>query len=54
MNAAYEWKNTTGNFDIPNPSITQLNPYTGGVFQQATSGVTNTSARHSRVTLVLR
>ncbi|KAH0838181.1 glycoside hydrolase family 16 protein [Lanmaoa asiatica] len=40
MNAAYEWRNTTGNFNIPNPSITQLNSYTGGVFQQATSGVT--------------
>ncbi|KAF8140401.1 glycoside hydrolase family 16 protein [Boletus edulis] len=43
MNAAYEWKNTTGNFAIPDASITQLNPYTGGVFQQATSGVTTTN-----------
>jgi len=43
MNAAYTWKNTTGNFNIPNSSITQLNPYTGGVFQQATSGVTTTN-----------
>ncbi|KIJ68201.1 glycoside hydrolase family 16 protein [Hydnomerulius pinastri MD-312] len=43
MNAAYTWKNTTGNFNIPNPDITVLNPYTGGVFQQATSGVTNTN-----------
>jgi len=43
MNAAYVWKNTTGNFNIPNSSITQLNPYAGGVFQQATSGVTTTN-----------
>ncbi|KAG6381038.1 glycoside hydrolase family 16 protein [Boletus reticuloceps] len=43
MNAAYEWKNITGNFAIPNSSLTQLNPYTGGIFQQATSGVTTTN-----------
>ncbi|KAI9461770.1 glycoside hydrolase family 16 protein [Boletus coccyginus] len=43
MNAAYAWINTTSNFNIPNPSITQLNPYTGGIFQQATSGVTTTN-----------
>ncbi|KAH7885927.1 glycoside hydrolase family 16 protein [Phlebopus sp. FC_14] len=43
MNAAYVWQNTTGNFDIPNADITVLNPYTGGVFQQATSAVTTTN-----------
>jgi|SRR6267154_2385109 len=43
MNAAYVWANTTGNFNIPDPEVTVLNPYIGGVFQQATSGVTNTS-----------
>lgn len=43
MNAAYLWQNTTGNFAIPNPDITVLNPYAGGVFQQATSGVTTTN-----------
>ncbi|KAJ8594833.1 beta-glucan synthesis-associated [Rhizopogon salebrosus TDB-379] len=43
MNAAYTWDNTTGNFNIPNPDVTVLNPYMGGVFQQATSGVTTTN-----------
>jgi len=43
MNAAYTWKNTTGNFDIPDPDTTVLNPYIGGVYQQATSGVTITN-----------
>lgn len=43
MNAQYKWLNTTGNFVISNPSITELNPYAGGAFQQATSGVTQTS-----------
>lgn len=54
MNAAYVWKNTTGNFNIPNPSITQLNPYTGGIFQQATSGVTTTSKQPPFVMLAMR
>lgn len=43
MNAAYEWYNTSGNFAITNPSITTLNPYMGGAWQQATSGVTQTN-----------
>ncbi|KAL4070806.1 glycoside hydrolase family 16 protein [Scleroderma citrinum] len=43
MNAEYKWYNTTGNFNIPNPSATELNPYAGGAFQQATSGVTQTN-----------
>ncbi|KAH7912998.1 glycoside hydrolase family 16 protein [Hygrophoropsis aurantiaca] len=44
MNAAYVWKNTSNNFNIPNPDVTELNPYySGGAFQQATSGVTNTN-----------
>lgn len=43
MNAGYNWLNKSGNFDIPDSSITVLNPYQGGVFQQATSGVTNTN-----------
>ncbi|KIK96257.1 glycoside hydrolase family 16 protein [Paxillus rubicundulus Ve08.2h10] len=43
MNAAYLWQNTTGNFVIQNPDITTLNSYAGGVFQQATSGVTTTN-----------
>jgi len=43
MNAAYAWKNDTGNYVINNPSVTEFNPYAGGVFQQATSGVTTTN-----------
>lgn len=43
MNAAYQWLNTSSNFNIPNPSVTTLNPYMGGVYQQATSGVTVTN-----------
>lgn len=43
MNAAYAWDNTTANLIIPNPDVTELNSYMGGVFQQATSGVTTTS-----------
>jgi len=48
MNAAYAWINKTSNFNIPNPSITQLNPYAGGIFQQATSGVTTTSKQRAK------
>jgi beta-glucanase (GH16 family) len=43
FNAAYQWFNTTENLIIPNTSATFLNEYMGGVFQQATSGVTETS-----------
>ncbi|KAF9647162.1 glycoside hydrolase family 16 protein [Thelephora ganbajun] len=39
FNAGYEWFNTTENLIIPDPTITQLNSYTGGVFQQAISAV---------------
>lgn len=45
FNAGYEWFNTTSNptnLIIPNSDITTLNPYIGGAFQQATSGVTET------------
>jgi len=41
MNAEYEWFNTTGNYVIPNPDITEMNSYTGGAYQQATSALTN-------------
>jgi len=37
--AGYEWFNTTQNMNITDPTITQLNTYTGGVFQQAISAV---------------
>ncbi|KAG2156292.1 glycoside hydrolase family 16 protein [Suillus clintonianus] len=43
FNAGYIWKNTSDNEIIPNPSITVLNTYIGGVEQQATSAVTNTN-----------
>lgn len=42
FNAAYAWFNTTANLIIPDPDVTVLNPYMGGAFQQATSGVTET------------
>ena len=43
FNAAYQWPNTTDNFNIVDPTITELNSYMGGAFQQAISGVTDTS-----------
>ena len=30
FNAGYEWFNTTQNFVVPDPTVTELNPYTGG------------------------
>lgn len=42
FNAKYEWFNTTDNMIIYDSTITYLNSYTGGVYQQATSGVTVT------------
>lgn len=42
FNEQYLWYNTTGNFEIYDPDNSELNDYLGGVFQQATSGVTNT------------
>ncbi|KAG1730800.1 glycoside hydrolase family 16 protein [Suillus occidentalis] len=44
MNYAYQWSNLSQNYNIPNPDVTQLNSYLGGVYQQSTSGVTNTNA----------
>ena len=46
FNAQYAWANTSNNLIIPDPSTTILNPYVGGVTQQATSGVTTTSKVH--------
>jgi beta-glucanase (GH16 family) len=43
FNYGYVWANTSDNFIIQNPDITTLNPYIGGAFQQATSGVTQTN-----------
>ncbi|KAI9065842.1 glycoside hydrolase family 16 protein [Trametes sanguinea] len=43
FNAAYTWFNTTDNLIIPNETISALNGYKGGVFQQASSVVTETN-----------
>lgn len=43
FNAEYHWFNDSGNLVIEDPSRTALNTYVGSVFQQATSGITNTS-----------
>ena len=43
FNQGYIWKNTSDNLIIPNPSISLLNGYRGGVFQQATSVVSDTN-----------
>lgn len=43
FNAQYIWANTSNNLIIPDPSTTFLNPYVGGITQQATSGVTTTN-----------
>jgi len=43
FNEEYNWFNTSGNFNIPDPSVTALNPYKGGALQQAISAVTETN-----------
>ncbi|KAJ7489436.1 beta-glucan synthesis-associated [Mycena latifolia] len=43
FNAAYVWTNTSDNLIIPNNTISVLNSYIGGAFQQATSVVTQTN-----------
>jgi len=30
FNAGYQWFNTTENFVVPNPEVTELNSYAGG------------------------
>lgn len=42
-NYQYTWKNTSDNFILEDPTISILNTYTGGVYQQATSVVSKTS-----------
>ncbi|KAI0271415.1 beta-glucan synthesis-associated [Gloeopeniophorella convolvens] len=42
FNAQYDWP-TEGNFIIANATITHLNGYKGGAFQQAVSGLTQTN-----------
>ncbi|KAJ7188257.1 beta-glucan synthesis-associated [Mycena filopes] len=42
FNAGYEWLNTSENFILADPTISQLNTFTGSITQQATSVVTST------------
>ncbi|KIY45768.1 glycoside hydrolase family 16 protein [Fistulina hepatica ATCC 64428] len=43
FNYEYAWFNTSENLIIPNASISKLNTYTGGIYQQATSVVSKTA-----------
>ncbi|KAH0834148.1 beta-glucan synthesis-associated protein-domain-containing protein [Lanmaoa asiatica] len=43
FNAAYQWLNTSDNFAIYDSTVTVLNPYIGGAYQQTTSGLTLTN-----------
>ncbi|KAJ7905031.1 glycoside hydrolase family 16 protein [Mycena leptocephala] len=45
FNAGYVWFNTSDNLVIADPTISVLNTYTGGAYQQATSVVTKTNQR---------
>jgi len=44
FNAKYAWQNTSDNLYIRDPTVTQLNPYIGGAFQQTTSGLSFTNS----------
>ncbi|KAJ7186059.1 beta-glucan synthesis-associated protein [Mycena filopes] len=43
FNAAYAWDNSSANLYIADPTLSHLNSYAGGVYQQATSVVTTTN-----------
>ncbi|KAF7306776.1 Beta-glucan synthesis-associated protein [Mycena indigotica] len=43
FNNEYKWFNTSDNLIINDPTISELNSYLGGAFQQATSVVSNTN-----------
>ncbi|CAE6438898.1 unnamed protein product [Rhizoctonia solani] len=43
FNYHYEWFNTTENIKIYNETVTKLNEYTGGAYQQSTSGLAITN-----------
>ncbi|THH08340.1 hypothetical protein EW145_g2773 [Phellinidium pouzarii] len=45
FNEAYQWLNTSANLIISDTAITKLNGYLGGVYQQATSCVTETNPK---------
>ncbi|KZT06001.1 glycoside hydrolase family 16 protein [Laetiporus sulphureus 93-53] len=42
FDSGYDWPSVTNKYSINDSSITALNSYQGGVFQEATSGLTNT------------
>ncbi|KAI9463509.1 glycoside hydrolase family 16 protein [Russula earlei] len=44
FNAQYAWQNTSDNLYIANPTVTSLNTYIGGAFQQTTSGLAFTNS----------
>ncbi|KAF5371684.1 hypothetical protein D9758_003399 [Tetrapyrgos nigripes] len=43
FNPSYEWFNTSDTLIIYDPTVTVLNEYKGGVYQQATSGISQTA-----------
>ncbi|KAF9268840.1 beta-glucan synthesis-associated protein [Marasmius fiardii PR-910] len=43
FNRAYNWQNTSDNFILNDPTISELNSFKGNALQQATSVVTNTN-----------
>ncbi|KAJ6479473.1 beta-glucan synthesis-associated protein [Mycena vitilis] len=45
FNAGYEWDNSSASMSIPDPTLTKQNSYLGAVYQQATSGLTNTDQK---------
>ncbi|KAI0291588.1 glycoside hydrolase family 16 protein [Russula brevipes] len=44
FNAQYSWQNTSSNVYIADPTVTTLNSYIGGAFQQTTSGLAFTNS----------
>ncbi|GBE78036.1 beta-glucan synthesis-associated [Sparassis latifolia] len=50
FNHQYLWDNTTETYSITNTTATFLNPYLGGAFQQATSGVTENNQQAYELT----
>ncbi|OCH96052.1 glycoside hydrolase family 16 protein [Obba rivulosa] len=47
---SYTWQNNSNTVKFYDPSVSFLNPYKGGVFQQATSGVTETNQQAYELT----
>ncbi|KAI0270556.1 glycoside hydrolase family 16 protein [Gloeopeniophorella convolvens] len=44
FNAEYAWQNTSSNLYIGDPTVTSLNAYVGGAFQQTASGLSFTNS----------